>query len=237
MFQPETYLGRVERELSFERPTLFIAHLTAAHWPYYVSDTLLGFPGQSTQTRIALPDRLQTADRMLGEMVELLQRKGALDNALVVILSDHGEASVCRMTGCSPARRDLHSGLRAPIKLNDHGHGQSVLSPSQYKVLLGFRSFGNFDAFRSSGREWDVPVTVEDIAPTILDLLQIRAIHWLPRAVTRVPAERRSVEQSRQAMTRVRFTETDLAVLPGPRRGRRGGDRSREFISCFRSCR
>ena len=219
MFQPETYLGRVERELSFERPTLFIAHLTAAHWPYYVSDTPFGIsrPEHSNENPL-YQIGLQTADRMLGEMVELLQRKGALDNALVVILSDHGEAFGLPNDRLFAGKTATFiQGLRAPIKLNDHGHGQSVLSPSQYKVLLGFRSFGNFDAFRSSGREWDVPVTVEDIAPTILDLLQIPGNPLAATGQSLASLLRGdSVEQSRQAMTRVRFTETDLAVLPGP---------------------
>ena len=35
---------------------------------------------------------LKTADRMFGELVEMLAAKGALQNALVIVLSDHGEA-------------------------------------------------------------------------------------------------------------------------------------------------
>ncbi len=47
LFQPQTYLSRLEREVSFdEGPTLFIAHLTASHWPYFVSDTPFGVHGE-----------------------------------------------------------------------------------------------------------------------------------------------------------------------------------------------
>ncbi len=42
LFRPETYLARLDRELRFDQPTLLMAHLTASHWPYYVSDVPLG---------------------------------------------------------------------------------------------------------------------------------------------------------------------------------------------------
>ena len=40
--------------------------------------------------------------------------------------------------------------LGSPLKVLDIGHGQSVLSPAQYKILLGFRSF-------PQGRRRDLP--------------------------------------------------------------------------------
>lgn len=219
MFQPDTYVRHVERELSFDRPTLFITHLTAAHWPYYVSDTPFGIT--ATPDAVLNPlyrVGLETADRMFGEMLEMLRQKGALDNAIVVVLSDHGEAfGLANDTVFGANEAAFIEGLRAPIGMNDHGHGQSVLSPSQYKVLLSFRSFGAADSFRASGREWATPVTVEDIAPTILDLL---AIGGDPLSATgqSLAALLRGADDGNSPFwtSRVRYTETDLAVLPGP---------------------
>jgi len=217
MFRPETYLGRVDRELSFESPTLFIAHLTAAHWPYYVSDTPFGISdpdgvGEHPLYHIGL----ETADQMFGQMIALLRRKGALENSLVVILSDHGEAF--GLPGDRLFGENLHAfveGLRAPIKMNAFGHGQSVLSPAQFKVLLGFRSFGEFQGLRSAGREWDIPVTVEDIAPTILNLLAVPGdpLNATGMSLFHVLRDEQPDEPT-FAMDRVRFTETDLSVLP-----------------------
>ncbi len=59
--------------------------------------------------------------------------------------------------------------------MDDFGHGQSVLSQSQYHVLLGFRLFGAGSKFGTDGREFSYPVTVEDISPTILDFLKVDA--------------------------------------------------------------
>ena len=216
MFQPETYLGRVERELAFEQPTLFIAHLTAAHWPYYVGNTPYGLMKKDHSEGHPLYHvGLETADRMFGELVEMLKRKGALDNAVVVVLSDHGEAFGLPNDALFPVDKPVFiEGLRAPLKVNDHGHGQSVLSPSQYQVLLGFRTFGIFDEFESDAREWGVPITVEDIAPTLLDLLHVPDDPLRATGQSIAPVLRQS--STMIASDRIRFTETDLAVLPGP---------------------
>ena len=94
LFQPETYLVAARARAVLRRgPTLFIAHLTASHWPYFVSDTPFGVtekkhPDDRPMYRLGV----QTADEMFGEIVAMLERKGALENAIVVVLSDHGEA-------------------------------------------------------------------------------------------------------------------------------------------------
>jgi arylsulfatase A-like enzyme len=219
MFQPETYIERLERDLEFDQPTLFIAHLTAPHWPYYVSDTPFGVSvKQHPDDRPLYRIGLRTGDEMFGDLVALLQRKGALANSLVIVLSDHGEAlglpgdSFLKKAGRGPIE-----GLLAPVAVKDFGHGQSVLSPSQYQVLLSFRTFGANGLFRSSGREFDVPVTVEDIAPTVLDLLQVAGDPLGASGHSLAPLLRGDArELATHSADRVRFTETDLAVLPAP---------------------
>jgi hypothetical protein len=219
MFQPETFIESLERDLEFDQPTLFIAHLTAPHWPYYVSDTPFGVsekkhPDDRPLYRIGLT----TGDEMFGEVVRLLERKGALRNAVVVVLSDHGEA--LGLPSDSFLRRNSRApieGLLAPISVKDFGHGQSVLSPSQYQVLLGFRSFGTGAPFHASGRDFAEPVTMEDLSPSLLDLLQIPGDPLRASGRSFAPLLRdevRSLES--HGPERIRFTETDLAVLPAP---------------------
>jgi hypothetical protein len=135
------------------------------------------------------------------------------------VLSDHGEA----LGLPSDTLLDNESkidGLRFPLMVNHLGHGQSVLSPVQYQVLLSFRGFGPAAGFRSAGRDLPGGATVEDIAPTLLGLLGIDGdplhatgqslaglLHGDP-ALVRVGAP-----------NRVRFTETDLKVLPDAKGG------------------
>lgn len=214
MFQPQTYLGRLDRELQFDRPTLFIAHLTASHWPYYDSSVPLGkLDSKGPDDRPAYRKGLQTADAMFGQMLAMLRRKGALRNAIVIVLSDHGEA--LRLPNDSFFKSgSLVEGLGAPLKMLDIGHGQSVLSPTQFHVLVSFRSFGQKPAFRASGREFPRPTTVEDIAPTVLDLLGIDRTVLASTGLSAAPLLRGAAAANDADAARVRFTETDLSVLP-----------------------
>jgi hypothetical protein len=220
MYQPETYLGRIERELEFDRPTLFIAHLTSAHWPYYVSDTPFGIQRSSAaEINPLYLIGLRTADQMFGELMDMLDRKGALENTLVIVLSDHGEAfGLASDTLMGKGESMFIEGLRAPIKMNDFGHGQSVLSPVQYRVLLGFRTFGAFDRFRSGGKTYTSPVTVEDLSPTILSVLGIPTERLDPSGESFASIlETGQPSLGAFPADRLRYTETDLAVLPGPK--------------------
>ena len=77
LFQPDTFLSRLDREVSFDGPTLFITHLTASHWPYYVSDTTFGAAEKShPDDRPLYRVGLQTADAMFGGIVQMLEREG-----------------------------------------------------------------------------------------------------------------------------------------------------------------
>lgn len=217
VFQPQSYLARLEHELSFEQPTLLVTHLTASHWPYYVSDTpFSASQPMHPEDRPLYRSGLRTVDAMFGSVVATLERKGALENAIVIVLSDHGEALSLPMDSIF-ADGSIIEGLRAPLPIVDAGHGQSVLSPVQYQVLLGFRSFGKAAGFDTSGRDFVGGSTVEDIAPTILDLLQLPGDPLSATGRSIGPLLRGEMSGDRIASPdRVRFTETDLKVLPLP---------------------
>ncbi len=216
MFLPETFPERIDREVEFNGPTLFIAHLTAAHWPYYTGDIPFGVsaptPGNERPLyRLAL----QTADRMFGEMLEVLERKGAFRNALVVVLSDHGEALSLPSDSFFDTTFTVE-GLRAPLKMADYGHGQSVLSKVQYHVLLSFRTFGSARSVGPVGRTLDFPVTVEDIAPTLLQYAGVTGDPLNATGRSLLPFLAADAPLAESDRLRIRYTETDLAVLPRP---------------------
>ena len=217
MFEPATYLGRLDREVRFDRPTFLVIHLTAGHWPYYTAETPFGMsvkkhPDDRPMYRIGL----KTVDAMFGQVVSMLRRKGALDNAIVIALSDHGEA-LALPNDSFMKNGAFVKGLGSPIKVLDIGHGQSVLSPTQYKILLGFRSFGKAGDFASRGRDLPQLTTAEDLAPTLLDLLGIDATPLQSRGESLAPVLRSQGEPAPTAgPERIRFTETDLSVIPAP---------------------
>lgn len=214
MFEPKTYLARLDRELDFERPTFLVVHLTAAHWPYYTSETPFGITKQSPEDRPMYRVGLRTADSMFEQVASLLRRKGALENAIVVVLSDHGEAMMLPDDAIAKHGAFVQ-GLGAPLKVLDVGHGQSVLSPTQYKVLLAFKSFAKDRGYSSGARDLPAVATAEDIAPTLLDLLGVDATDLQSSGQSLAPLLR--TPDAVPAVTgpeRIRFTETDLAVIP-----------------------
>lgn len=213
LYQPSTFIERLEATLPEDGPSFVAIHLTAAHWPYFHADTPEGLREQITDdSNPVYEEGLQTADRMFGEVVRVLKNKGLLDNAIVVVLSDHGEALAT--PGDSLLNGDdLHrvQGLQVPARILNWGHGQSVLSPVQYQVLLAFRSFGHAAGFAARGRSIEDPASLEDVVPTVLDLLGIEPSstdgksHGLRLLTGNAPAE---------SSARVRFTETDVRVAP-----------------------
>jgi hypothetical protein len=214
LYRPETFLSRVRNEFSPRGPVFLAIHLTSAHWPYYHADTPLPSADQgSTGVADVYLESLRTADVMVGDVMRSLQSKGVLDHAIVVILSDHGEALMGPGDALVSETLDGRvKGLREPARVLNWGHGQSVLSPVQFQVLLAFRGFGPAAAKLTGGRDIPYPASLEDVLPTVLDLLDqpVPTIDgeslapWLADN-GRVPLEARS---------RIRFTETDIRVAP-----------------------
>ncbi len=199
-YQPEDYVDRLADELVVDGPTLIAIHLTLAHWPA----SWAGMPTPSTpqQYRPAYRRAIEEVDRQFDAVMRLLDDKGALENAIVVLLSDHGEAlggksdSIMRKTGTS---REIWDSL--------YGHGTSVLSPPQYSVLLAMRAYGRA-TLPGPIRVHDWPVSLEDVRPTLEQYVAGKA----PADVDGISLLPFLEDPSRAAAlaSRIRFTETDF---------------------------
>ncbi|MDH4260588.1 MAG: sulfatase-like hydrolase/transferase, partial [Gammaproteobacteria bacterium] len=199
-YEPEDFVARLENELDVDGPAFVAIHLTLAHWPYSWATTVR--PTTPQQYRPAYRHAIEEVDRQFESVLQLLTRKGLLDNSLVVVLSDHGEAlgggadSMLRKTGSS---REIWDSL--------WGHGTSVMSPHQYGVVLAMRAFGRARLPGAAG-SYDWPVTLEDLRPTLEEFATGRApsgvdgVSLLPLLAD--PAKAASID------SRVRFTETDF---------------------------
>ena len=199
-YRPSQFVRRLEREVAIDGPTFLTIHLTLAHWPYAWAGTAV--PSQPAEYRAAYASAVAEVDRQYGAVMRLLTQKGMLDNAIVVLLSDHGEAlggeddSMLRNTGTS---REIWDSL--------WGHGTSVMSPPQYQVLLAMQAFGRA-RLPGPQQNYDWPVTLEDLRPTIEELATDHAPAGVD-GVSLVPFMAKP-ELARTLATRVRFTETDF---------------------------
>lgn len=199
-YHPRQFLRRLERELPAEGPTFLALHLTLGHWPYVWAG--MPRPTNHPAYRDSYAVAIAELDRQFDAAMRLLADKGLLDNAIVVLLSDHGEAlgapsdSMLRQTGTD---REIWDSL--------WGHGTSVLSPNQYHVLLAVRAFGRA-RLPGPNRDYDWPVSLEDIRPTLEEFAtgrqpaDVDGISLLPYMVD--PA------RASQLSSRIRFTETDF---------------------------
>jgi len=141
----------------------------------------------------------------------VLERKGALENAIVIALTDHGESLG------EPSPIAEQNAVLDRILGTDAiaGHGTHVFSKAQYNVLLGFRSYGNARIEAAPGSTIGYPVSLVDLTPTVLDVLglepgrQFDGISLLPY-IAGNPAP--------EAADRPRFLETEFnppGIMPG----------------------
>jgi Sulfatase len=197
-YRPAQFVARLDRELDLDGPSLLAIHLTLAHWPYTWAEQAK--PTTPQTWRPAYRDSLEAVDRQFQEVLDLLQRKGVLENAFVVVLSDHGDAlgypsdSMLRKTGSS---REIWDSL--------WGHGTSVMSPHQYGVLLGIRAFGHAK-IPGSPRALAWPVSLEDLRPTLEELVTGKAPRHVD-GISLVPYFEHPGRHS-ELESRVRYTET-----------------------------
>jgi hypothetical protein len=199
-YEPGDFVYRLERELDGDGPAFVAIHLTLPHWPYSWAE--LEKPTTPQQYRPAYREAVQEADRQFASVMQVLKSKGLLRNAVVVVLSDHGEAlglsndSMLHATGTGP---EIWNSL--------WGHGTSVMSPHQYGVLLAMRAYGSAK-LPGAAAIHDWPVTLEDLRPTLEEIVtgtapsDVDGISLLPLLAD--PALAASIDG------RVRFTETDF---------------------------
>lgn len=200
-YRPESFLRRLDTEIQPSGPTFLAVHLTLAHWPYWYGG--LAKPVFSPTWREMYGFAVPAVDRQFAGVMDILRRKGLLDNAIVVVLSDHGEALGKRSD-------TLMSRFGKPEEIGGSiwGHGTSVLSPHQFQVLLAFRGFGSAD-FKGAGHLPE-PASLEDIKPTIMELLGARTGEIGPVDGQSLGPVLRGETPPAELVDRIRFTETDV---------------------------
>jgi hypothetical protein len=210
VYDPGTFTRRLAAELEFQSPFFLAVHFTLPHYPYFWAKAPRYSPeGKAHEGQSLYGDTIHRADAQVGELLKLLEARGALKNAIVVLLSDHGEglggdADVL----LTQETRDFQ-GFRIPASAS--GHGTSVLSPPQYQVVLAMRSFGSAALAELPPAIFDVPASLEDIMPTLLDVQNIEVADAKFSGVSL--ADILSARQSAAAAhleSRIRFTETEF---------------------------
>lgn len=205
VYRPETYLDRLRDELPRSEPLFLALHFTLPHYPYHWAEPDDEVFRPVTDKSYQYLNAMLAADAQVGALLQLLERRGALANAIVVLLSDHGEALGLPASD-SLLRGRAARGILDGTQINTYGHGSSVLSPSQYAVVLGVRGYGRVLADTTPSTHAE-PVSLVDVAPTLLDLAGIEAPPGFDGTSLR-PLMQSAATESAPLADRIRFTET-----------------------------
>lgn len=204
-YRPQTFIDRLDDELDVSGPTFLAVHLTTPHWPYYWAD---GPHGPLSRPEFDLyRASVRLADWQLHEILNVLRKKGALDNVLLVLLSDHGEA-MHRPNDRLIALSNDKDVLDRTVAYTK-GHGTSVLSPTQFQVLLAFAGFGATRA-RISPNLSAIPSSLEDVVPTVLDLIGAESAPEEFDGMSLASVVSGASDAPATVNERIRFTETDF---------------------------
>jgi hypothetical protein len=176
-YEPESFDEMLWDGLETDgRPLFFAVHFTLPHYPVYWASaprTHEWIRRPDVPDRILMREQLyrastRTVDAQVGRFLAEAERRGLLDNAIVVMLSDHGEA-----VGL-PEDDGLQQMLAPPdvkgvwFGTSRFGHGTATTSPRQFETLLAFRRYGGGE--RWQGRS-GVQTSLIDVAPTLLSLI------------------------------------------------------------------
>lgn len=177
-YQPNSFLSLIQPLIMQQRtkPLFLTIHFCLSHHPYVWGS----LAGKNKTTLELYQQSIERVDQQLRDFYVLLQQAQLLDNTVVVLLSDHGEAielSGDRITEESlfVGKKTKHTLTFYPPSLENEavnesvGHGTDVLGLTQYHSLLAFRYFGS-----ATFQPRTVPgvVSLIDIKPTILDLIE-----------------------------------------------------------------
>ena len=207
-YEIDTFVDEVGSEVDFEQPTFLAVHLTLPHYPYYWARDNTGSLAESLRQPYLYSNSVIGVDRQVGLLLDMLERKGALNNAIVVLLSDHGEALGMPSDNLLADRAAKRAARGVTVQM--WGHGNSTLSPAQFHVLFAWRGYGSSDAAVGRGR-LDTPASLEDLMPTMLDIVGISSDATFDGLSLRAEVAAGDAAPER-LQDRVRYTETGITM-------------------------
>lgn len=152
------------------KPLFLVSHLCLPHWPYVPVNVLeRDLIGPRVSALEGFEDApppyvraLAEVDQQFRVIMDGLRNSGRLNNAILVVISDHGES-----LGMSrEAFRNLEDGGRS---VNFHGHGGFALSDSQNSIVLAMQHYRDGKPLWAP-RKVSGEASIVDVAPTIIDL-------------------------------------------------------------------
>lgn len=135
-------------------PVFLAAHFESAHFPFHTRHAQRALTrDHSLEARHV--EALEVVDAQLARLLDGLRAGGYLDDALVIVLSDHGE---------SLGQLELQTTRGGEVlELRSSGHGTELLSELQNRVLFGTLRFRDGAPIDPPARHTDRMVSLTDV--------------------------------------------------------------------------
>ena len=161
-YDPKRFNKKIDLGLQSSKKPIFAAsHFTLPHWPYKTNNKANHLKG-SYQKYL---ESIRMVDGQVSKYISNLKNKGLLENALIFIVSDHGESF---SRDIDTPSHDEYSEI-----INLTGHGTSIVSGSQYKTLFSFKYLKNNNLYDLGTVDTNLNYALSDITPTIIDILKL----------------------------------------------------------------
>jgi arylsulfatase A-like enzyme len=87
-YNPDSFMQQLQNDLNKldDQPLFLAAHFNITAWPFYYFNDGVESTGDLANYKAVI----QSADKQLGGFIKMLKNRGLLENAVFVLLSDHG---------------------------------------------------------------------------------------------------------------------------------------------------
>lgn len=178
-YDPASFDAMVDQRLAKlgNQPLFLAVHFCLPHWPYYwaVMHPRQGPYLRSANLQFVYEQGVLRADQQVGAFWNLLQARGLLKNAIVIVLSDHGESLLSydsklfkddKYTPGSNRPADL---FQVRLKKELYGHGAYLSTLFENHNVLAFRVFGEQ---KNQPGQITALASLIDVKPTLFALLK-----------------------------------------------------------------
>ncbi len=166
-FSPESFNDAALEQLSPTQSNFLAIHFCMLHWPY-TSKNFINVKEElwdGNHAHFMYKSLLPQVDAQFSDLMKKLKHSGYLDNAILYVMSDHGDSF--------NLKEDRMTTALAHVRPTSYGHGTNVLDQAQSEILLAYAEYKN-------GRNVTKPQVYKglfsnlDIVPTIGSQLDLQ---------------------------------------------------------------
>jgi len=169
-YDPKLFNREVLVSLAAKQPNFLAVHFCMLHWPYTSKDFISIEPGQwqGNYNHFMYQAMLKKLDRQISNLIDGLKQRGMLDNAIVYLMSDHGEGFMLPDDNLLQQQGEMDVSLKA----NAWGHGTNILNQPQADVLMAYSRYKDGKVISKPERVTGV-FSLVDIVPSLFAQLQL----------------------------------------------------------------